>query len=66
LGLSGFKEALQEGAAPTAAGSSAVALGELAEAAGFFEADEVLDLSPGDMEAEAKFFVGFHDLPKGK
>jgi hypothetical protein len=60
LGLSGFKEALQEGAAPAAAGSGAVTLGELSEAAGLFEADEVLDLPAGDMEAEAKFFVGFH------
>jgi hypothetical protein len=60
----GFEEALQEGAAPAAAGSGAVALGKLAEAAGLFETDKVFDFAPRDVEAEAKFFVGLHEFPR--
>ena len=60
--MGGFEEPLQEWAAPAAARAGAVAIGELGESAGLLEADEVFDLPPGDVEAEAEFFVGFHEI----
>jgi hypothetical protein len=56
------EKSLQERPTPTATRAGAVALGQLADAARAFDADEVLDLPPRDVKAEAKLVVRFHLL----
>ncbi len=61
-GSVGIEHFLQKGPAPTATGSCAVALGELAGAVRAFESQVISHFAPSDMKAEAKFFVGLHGI----
>ena len=55
-----LEHAAQVGAAPAAAGARTEAIGQLAGAARFLDADKIQQLPLGDMEAEANFVVEFH------
>ena len=57
-----FQQTFQKGAAPTAAGSGSVAVGQLAGQLGFFDADVLHDFALRDVKAEADFVVVIHDV----
>ena len=54
---------LQEGATPTASGSRAKTIGELAWPFGFFDSYEVGQLSQRNMKTKANVVVGLHFQP---
>jgi hypothetical protein len=58
--LAGIEQALEVRAAPAATRPRAEAFGQLPDALGSLQADEILDLPSGDVKAEAKLFVGVH------
>ena len=58
LGL--VEQSLLKRSAPAAARAGAKAFGQLTDPARTFDANEVLDLPPTHMEAEAEFVVEFH------
>jgi hypothetical protein len=54
------KQPFEERPAPTAPRAGAVALGQLRDTPRPLDADEVLDLPPGDVKAKTEIVVEFH------